>query len=260
MSQTAAAADRRTLSVRAGTSRKLLARKAAEIATETEEAGEALEELFPVADADAATLPDGEQPAGEVVPAEINDAPASNIEPAGDAPALSSQAPASEPESASLEAPQPVPVPAAPPAPAWSSEDESALNALLARRKAAGYQRRGRDVSGQLIRAGEIKPNPNTVVAVIVGLVAERGSVGRSELIDLMASAAFPHGKARPADKGWCQGYVAGAIRSGFLALGDGRTPAVPAGEPSVSSACEGSQAEIGETLGCEASKVDVVA
>ena len=73
----------------------------------------------------------------------------------------------------------------------------------------------------QLIAVGSIKPNPSTVVAVIVGMVAERGSVARSELVGAMASVAFPHPKARPGDKSWCQGYVAGAIRNGFLSASD---------------------------------------
>ena len=93
---------------------------------------------------------------------------------------------------------------------------------LMLKRKAAGYRAHGRDIGTQLVTLGSIKPNPNTTVAVIVGLVAERGSVTRSELVDAMASVAFPHPKARPTDKSWCQGYVAGAIRNNFLsASGD---------------------------------------
>lgn len=76
-------------------------------------------------------------------------------------------------------------------------------------------------MGGQLITVGAIKPNDNTVVAVIVGVVAERGSVGRAELLNTMAGTAFPHRAARPGDRGWCQGYVAGALRDGFLALAE---------------------------------------
>ena len=120
-------------------------------------------------------------------------------------------------------------LPPSPVAPlAWSSEEEAGFQALLARRKAAGYQRRGKDIGGQILRPGDIKPNPDTVVATIVGIVAERVQIGRAELIGLMASANFPHPKAQPSDKGWCQGYVAGAIRNGFLAV-DG--PAATVGE-----------------------------
>jgi hypothetical protein len=36
-----------------------------------------------------------------------------------------------------------------------------------------------------------------------------------------MASVTFPHPKARPTDASWCQGYVAGAIRNGFLSASD---------------------------------------
>src|SRR5690606_37450391 len=108
------------------------------------------------------------------------------------------------------------------PAPAlWSSEDEAALQGLLARRKAAGYKRRGKDLSTQALKPGAIKPNPDTTVATVVALVADRGQVSRGELLGLMAAASFPHPKARPQDSGWCQGYVAGAIRSGFLTVSD---------------------------------------
>lgn len=102
---------------------------------------------------------------------------------------------------------------------AWSPEDESAYQALLARRKAAGYNRRRRDVAAQRVCVGKITPNASTVVATVVALVAERGTPTRGELLDAMAKATFPHSRARPEDRGWCQGYVAGALRDGFLAL-----------------------------------------
>jgi hypothetical protein len=92
----------------------------------------------------------------------------------------------------------------------------------MARRKAAGCKRPAGTIGEQAIRAGSIKPNPDTIVAVIVSLVAEREPVARCELVSLMASAAFPHPKARPHDPGWCQGYIAGALRNGFLAVADG--------------------------------------
>ena len=101
----------------------------------------------------------------------------------------------------------------------WSDEDEKLFNALAARRKAARAGRRGRDVSGQVLRPGDIAPNPGTVVATIVSLVAELGSVSRSALVASMSKAAFSHPKAKPEDAAWCQGYIAGALRDGFLAL-----------------------------------------
>ena len=121
--------------------------------------------------------------------------------------------------------------PAQPPAAPvdWSNEDETGFQAFLARRKAAGYQRRGRDVSEQVLCRGTIKPNPDTVVATIVGIVTERDQIARDELIGLMGQATFPHPKAQPTDKGWCQGYVAGAIRNGFLAVAV--EPSTQAGE-----------------------------
>jgi hypothetical protein len=114
---------------------------------------------------------------------------------------------------------------------AWSTEDEAGFQTLLAKRKAAGYQRRGKNLAGQVLKPGAIKPNPNTIVATILALVDERSELSRCELLDLMASTSFPHPKARPSDKGWCQGYVAGAVRNGFLAV---------ASEPSATARQEG--------------------
>lgn len=114
------------------------------------------------------------------------------------------------------------PAPTTPAQPAeWSAEDEKLFNALAARRKAARGGRRGRDVGGQVIRPGDIAPNPGTVVATIVALVAELGTVTRAALVTAMGKAAFAHPKARPQDAAWCQGYIAGALRDGFLALAD---------------------------------------
>lgn len=70
------------------------------------------------------------------------------------------------------------------------------------------------------LRLGDIQPNPGTVFATVVGIVEEAGEVSRTELLDTMRDSSFPHpAAARRADKGWCQGYVAGAIRNGFLAV-----------------------------------------
>ena len=178
---------------RSGSSRKLLQRKGAENGAMTS-AADVLEDSFP-------------------------------------ASATAVDAPAQAPQAGSSNAPAATqgPLPAGPPL--WSSEDEASLQTLLARRKAAGYQRRGKDVAGQVIRPGAIKPNEGTVAAVIVGIVARGGTMNRGALVDAMATADFPHPKARPTDRGWCQGYVAGAIRSGFLAVAE--LSATLAGEPS---------------------------
>ena len=82
----------------------------------------------------------------------------------------------------------------------------------------------GRNVGAQLIQLGEIKPNAGSVFGVIAALVAELGTVTRAGLVDAMSQATFANPKARPTDKGWCQGYVAGALRDGILAI----VPAAP--------------------------------
>ncbi len=201
----AATTDQPKLSIRSGSSRKLLERKAAAKANEA---------ATPEADALEASFPDART--------------AISAEPTGDDVQDATSPANAESDEASTPPPMAAPAPAAAPAPlvpvaaaTWSAEDESALQTLVARRKAAGYQRRGKDVDGQLVTPGSFKPNPDTIVAVIVGMVAERAIVSRSDLIDAMALAAFPHARARPTDRGWCQGYVAGAIRNGFLTLAE---------------------------------------
>lgn len=191
LDETTATEARETAAARPGISRKLLARKAREMVPLAAEA--AIEESFP-ASADCAQ---------------------------GARPELAPDALAS---SSSLAAVAPTQPPAAPTL--WSNEDETGFQALVTRRKAAGYQRRGKDVSAQILRPGTIKPNSDTVVATIVGIVAERGQLARAELVGLMGATKFPHPKAQPADKGWCQGYVAGAIRNGFLAVEPSPAPA----------------------------------
>lgn len=125
--------------------------------------------------------------------------------------------------------------PTAPPPSTWSDEDERAFQGMSARRKAAGYQRRGRDVGTQVLAVGKITPNANTVSALIVALVAERGSLNRAALLDAMAGAVFPHPKAKPQDRNWCQGYVAGALRDGFLMVAEPAADA-PAAEATAAS------------------------
>lgn len=168
---------------RPNASSKLLARKAVEHARATLGEGEALEDAFPKS---------AEPPAAASAPIAV---------PPGAIAAANSN-PAALPST-------------------WSKEDESAFQALLARRKAAGYQRRGRDVGGQILAVGKMTPNPKTVSAVIVGLVAERGFMSRTALLDAMAGAVFLHPKVKPKDRGWCQGYVSGALRDGFLVLAE---------------------------------------
>ena len=104
-------------------------------------------------------------------------------------------------------------------APEWTAADEAAFRSLLARRKAAGYKTPRVDISKQRIKPGEIKPNANTVVATIVGLVEAQGIMLRAELLAAMAATTFASSKAKPQDSYWCQGYISGAIRNGFLAI-----------------------------------------
>jgi len=254
------ATSRGKLSVRAGVSRKLLERKAAErVAAAGAPEGEGVEALFPVAEPSGGDhtggadhgpfcalhdqhLPDqvaerdtalagadetvmSGEPSAEQSDWSVQQPVQASSTSAGGAPATVPEQQASllPAPAATATAPQPA-------APAlWSDEDESAYQSLLARRIAAGRGGRSKAVADQLIGLGSIKPNPNTIVAVIVGMVAKRGgSMPRGELLTAMANATFPHPKAQPADRGWCQGYVAGAVRNGFLTVGAEPAIALP--------------------------------
>lgn len=233
MTQTAVQPARKTLSTRLGTSPKTLHRKAMEKAqAASAPEGEGLEDMFPVqtlgdditatpsqaaqqADDDSAAAADGvaasaDQPAA---------APAVDIIESSAPAALITELAAAPPSITVEDQPAPVVPAQSVPAPAWSDADEKAFQAMSARRKAAGFQRRGRDVSAQRIRLGTIQPNAKTVVATIVAIVGNKGVVTRGELVDLMATATFASAKAKPTDRDWCVGYIAGAMRDGFLAL-----------------------------------------
>lgn len=215
MTQTNSAATGGTLTNRGGSSRKLLMRKALEGARMP--VGESLEDVFPRAgdgQPDGSALaPPGAEPTGQPIPATAADLVAPEV-----ISAVAASASPADVQSGPSEPPAPDQHQPAAPAATWSDEDEATFQSMTTRRKAAGYQRRGRDVGGQLLRVGDIAPNPGTVVAAIVGIVAERGTLTRSELLDAMAGATFPNAKAKRDDRGWCQGYVAGAVRDGFLA------------------------------------------
>lgn len=202
-------AARGTVANRPTASRKLLSRKAAETAEGFADF-EALEDSFPQVG--------GEAPLDDELIEQAPQATSDADDTAADAAQVPTPAPAAEPESLTAAASTLTGPAQSATAPLWSETDESAFQLLAARRKAAGYQRRGRDVGGQLLCVGEVTPNPGTVAAVIVALVAERGAVSRADLVAVMAEAAFPHPKAKPSERGWCQGYVAGCVRDGFLA------------------------------------------
>ncbi|NML92017.1 hypothetical protein HHL26_23750 [Sphingobium sp. TB-6] len=101
----------------------------------------------------------------------------------------------------------------------WTEDDEAQLRNLLTRRRQAGYRKPSRDVGGQVLRVGSFNPNPNTVTASICAIVALNGTITRRALLAEMADTVFPHPKAQPKDPKWCQGWVAGTIRNGFLVL-----------------------------------------
>lgn len=86
---------------------------------------------------------------------------------------------------------------------------------------------KGKPTKGdQRLIAGPVQPNAGTVFAVIVAIVQERGAICRADLVAAMAATSFKHPKAKPADKGWCAGYVAGGLRNGFLAVASEASPA----------------------------------
>jgi hypothetical protein len=200
-----------TVSSRPSASRRLLTAKAAAKGNIALTQGEALEDSFP-------TLPPAAEPAGLQTGETTGTVLAADATNAAPATVAVTPPPASGSLSLPALAPPQQPDSAVAAAPAWSDEDEVALQAMLARRKVAGFQRRGRNVSRQLLCVGDITPAAQTVAAVIVGLVEATGRIARGDLLAAMAGATFPHPKARPKDPSWCQGYVAGGIRDGYLA------------------------------------------
>ncbi|PSO10116.1 hypothetical protein C7E20_18780 [Sphingobium sp. AEW4] len=196
--------------------------------------GEALEELFPappVGD-DVAPAPNHVAPQSTNDSASTADGAAASAEQAAaapvvdiiesTAPAALAAEPAATPPSIVIEDQSAPAAPALPAvAPSWSEADERAYQALAARRKAAGFQRRGRDVSAQRVVLGAVTPNPGTVYATIAAIVGAAGNVSRGELIDLMAATTFSNAKAKPTDRNWCTAYIAGARRDGVLAWAD---------------------------------------
>ncbi len=187
---------------RSGASRKLLSRKAGDRVMGAQ--SEALEDVFPVAGLiadDEPTMATGVADGDGL--ADTTGDPAHNA--ASTAESTSPPQGTAEP----LQAPANVPT--------WSEDDERVFAAMAVRRKASGFQRRGKKVGGQLLRAGSIAPNGGTVVATIVALVASRGTVMRADLIEAMAATEFGNAKARPRENSWRQGYVAGCVRDGFL-------------------------------------------
>jgi hypothetical protein len=193
---------------RSGASRKLLSRNASDRGLVVQ--ADALEDVFPVAGQLAEGEPTAPSSPAKVAALEDAAAPTDTTgEPALDA------APAAESTSLPEAAANPFQIQAE--MPTWSEDDERVFAAMGVRRKASGFQRRGKNVGGQLLRAGSIAPNPGTVVATIVALVASRGTVTRADLIEAMAATEFGNAKARPRENSWCQGYVAGCVRDGFL-------------------------------------------
>ncbi len=199
---------RHVQSHRSGASRKLLSRKPGDRALAVQ--AEALEDVFPAAGQTADDEPAVSSSLAKVTGLADGAAPTDTTsEPALDA------APAAESTSPLQAAAVPLQTQAE--MATWSEEDERVFAAMAVRRKASGFQRRGKNVGGQLLRVGSIAPNSGTVVATIVALVASRGTVTRADLIEAMAATEFGSAKARPRENSWCQGYVAGCVRDGFL-------------------------------------------
>jgi len=197
-----------TLSVRPGVSRSLLAKKARE-RLKREVGGEPIEGAFPA----ASTPADVDARSPETREAETP--PAEGFVEAAGAPARGEVG-----TGASQHAAMP-------------GEALRSPGAGNAQGSSIAAPQLGRDT--RLLTIGGIKPNAGTVFAIIAGIVEERGQLSRSELLAAMAAASFPKAKARPDSKAWCQGYIAGAVRSGFIKQAE-----LTDGGVSVALACNG--------------------
>jgi hypothetical protein len=180
-----------TLTVRPGASRSLLAKKARQNARRAEQ-GEPIEAAFPISEVAVEQGTSAAKPDNAGSPSAV---------------ARQTAVAATEGSHAGVGADQATTV----------SDDAYTGDQAGA---GAGPLRRGAPsvIATQQLTLGTNKPNPGTVFAIIAGIVQERGQLTRAALIDAMPSTAFPQAKARPEDKAWCQGYVAGALRGGFLA------------------------------------------
>ena len=185
MTQTTAAPARKTLGTRLGTSAKTLHRKAMDKAAAAPAPdGESLEDIFPQEPGNSATAPVDASPARTIEDQPVKPVPAQSLVLA-----------------------------------TWSDQDERAFRVMAERRRQAGYRARGKNVSGQLLRAGPVVANDGTVMATISAIVSKVGVVSRGDLLDLIAAMPFAKPTVKPTDRGWAQAYVAGAIRAGHLAI-----------------------------------------
>lgn len=156
---------------RSGASRKLLSRKPGDKAMAAQD--EALEDVFP----DGGSSETAEHAIGS--PAAGTSGKENSLDPA----ILATGAALAGPDQLAAEDASEVPIEAHANTSAaglsWSEEDEQAFSTMAARRKASGYQRRGRDMRGQFLRVGGIMLNPGTVVATIVELFNTRRAMAR---------------------------------------------------------------------------------
>lgn len=190
MTKTASAAARGMTATRSGASRALLKLKAVERVAEAVEGQQPIEALFPAQPSEAA------RGGGESLDIKESSAgPADALTPADAEP----------------------PAPALTPA-AWTDEDETLFQSLSARRKASGFQRRGRDVSGQMLKVGNITPGAGTVYAVVAETLGAAGTVSRGSLLDMLMALNPATTKYPNKPRAWWQGYVAGALRDGVVA------------------------------------------
>lgn len=119
-------------------------------------------------------------------------------------------------------------------APAWSETDESLFQEMQARRKATKAKRpagasRSRLGDDTVLLVGPTVAGSASVFGTIRAAVAGHGDAGiaRAVLLDQLAKAEWQSSAAKPGDRGWLAGWVAGAVRAGVLVV-RAAAPAAP--------------------------------
>ena len=167
-------------------------------------------------------------------------------------PSPASATPASEPESAPSE-----PAAAAPALHASPRSGVVSRGRERPQRHAGPPQGRGlpapraSDVGGQLLRVGDIAPNPDTGGGGdrrLGGSGGRRRAAGHAAGADGGRERSRTLGRSR-GDKGWCQGYVAGAVRNGFLTVEGERPNARSGGDDGGPSIRSGDGADAGVSI-----------
>ena len=101
----------------------------------------------------------------------------------------------------------------------WTEKDETQYLELAARRKESGFRKRGKDTSSQYLVISNLRPNPKSAAGIIYETVKIENGMTRGTLLERLATRLGDETKHKFNDRRWCQGYIAGTIRDGFISV-----------------------------------------